>query len=422
MYGQLTALLRRNHSTIAALSLRDLPLQVCTGLAACVVAWQLGFPLLAGITAALILLSEASLFAILKTRWPFTELTRDTAALSVLIGSMANVTLYALPAAALAAHPSLAIKIAAITWITGMLIFILTSWPRVPLFLYALLIPTFAMLAAAFVRLSFTAPEPATLGHWGVAVGVLTVFIYVALNTVRQQLQTAEDLRRSQTESAQRLRLLEYAQRIDPLTGVLSRGAFDTALSVMLSEHQDDPDGDVAVFILDLDHFKPINDAYTHPAGDRVLIETAKRLQTRVGTDGIVGRLGGDEFICAMQIERGAMGPDAVARCLQAAVGDPINWEGRSLRVAASIGVAVTGLGNDSPPAEVSALCAAADRAMFRAKASPTGLPMIFRASTFPPRPHRARSSTPDHGAEKRRHSPPLSTQNPPAVRAHHRL
>jgi diguanylate cyclase (GGDEF)-like protein len=135
--------------------------------------------------------------------------------------------------------------------------------------------------------------------HWAIAVGVLVLFIYSAIHTLRQQLQTQVALFIAQRDAATRLAQLEESQRLDALTGLLNRPAFDRALHVML-EDRPAAAGEVAVFLIDLDSFKPINDTYSHAAGDQVLIETARRLRSGAGETGIVGRLGGDEFVCAV--------------------------------------------------------------------------------------------------------------------------
>ncbi|MEA5558032.1 GGDEF domain-containing protein [Nodularia spumigena] len=84
--------------------------------------------------------------------------------------------------------------------------------------------------------------------------------------------------------------LLHQSSVTDPLTGIRNRrGFFDTFASA-------GGDGDVDVAMLDLDHFKALNDRHGHDFGDRALRTVANWLQVIVGDDGIVGRLGGDEF------------------------------------------------------------------------------------------------------------------------------
>ncbi|MFE9679412.1 diguanylate cyclase domain-containing protein [Streptomyces sp. NPDC006259] len=81
------------------------------------------------------------------------------------------------------------------------------------------------------------------------------------------------------------------ATRRDPLTGLLRRDSY-TARARRLLARRDD----LAVVMIDQDHFKAVNDDFGHPAGDAVLAATAARLTAWAGPRAAVGRLGGDEF------------------------------------------------------------------------------------------------------------------------------
>lgn len=162
-----------------------------------------------------------------------------------------------------------------------------------------------------------------------------------------------------------RERWLRYQADRDPLTGVLNRRAFDALLAQALAE----PDAKVTLAYLDLDDFKDINDFYGHATGDAVLIETAARLG-RVLRDGdALGRMGGDEFAVALVgLDRRAAAP-IVAR-LRAALAPLHEVDAATIRIEASLGVAVA----PEDGGDVHALMSAADAAMYRAKArrSPT--------------------------------------------------
>lgn len=162
-----------------------------------------------------------------------------------------------------------------------------------------------------------------------------------------------------------RERWLRYQADRDPLTGVLNRRAFDALLAQALAE----PDAKVTLAYLDLDDFKDINDFYGHATGDAVLIETAARLG-RVLRDGdALGRMGGDEFAVALVgLDRRAAAP-IVAR-LRAALAPLHEVDAATIRIEASLGVAVA----PEDGSDVHALMSAADAAMYRAKArrSPT--------------------------------------------------
>ena len=94
--------------------------------------------------------------------------------------------------------------------------------------------------------------------------------------------------------SRRRLDRLYRLAYFDTLTGLANRAVFRTRLSELLE--QPSQKGCVAVYMLDLDKFKEINDLYGHPAGDIVLIQTARRLRDIVGSKLLACRFGGDEF------------------------------------------------------------------------------------------------------------------------------
>ena len=87
---------------------------------------------------------------------------------------------------------------------------------------------------------------------------------------------------------------LRWAASHDPLTGLANRAEFARRLD-------EAADGELVLLYIDLDDFKPINDAYGHPVGDIVLKEVGRRIADVIGPDDTVGRLGGDEFavVCA---------------------------------------------------------------------------------------------------------------------------
>jgi len=87
---------------------------------------------------------------------------------------------------------------------------------------------------------------------------------------------------------------LEEMAAIDPLTGLVTRHVFDEAANSALSGANSE--GGTALLLIDVDHFKSINDRYGHPAGDAVLVQMAELLVSRTRTGDVVCRLGGDEI------------------------------------------------------------------------------------------------------------------------------
>ncbi|MFF4041624.1 GGDEF domain-containing protein [Streptomyces sp. NPDC001816] len=149
-------------------------------------------------------------------------------------------------------------------------------------------------------------------------------------------------------------RRLATARR-DPLTGLHTRAGWTTRAEHLIRRHPR-----AAVLLVDLDHFKTLNDTHGHAAGDAALIATADRLRTWCGHNGIAGRLGGDEFVAAVR-DLAAADVDA----LTAALHQPLHYDGTSLPLAASVGTCtITQL---PVPALTDAL-AAADAAMYATK------------------------------------------------------
>jgi diguanylate cyclase (GGDEF)-like protein len=149
----------------------------------------------------------------------------------------------------------------------------------------------------------------------------------------------------------------------DFLTGVLNRRAIVDRLAREISRARRE-EGTLSVGMFDIDHFKDINDAYGHQAGDEALVAFARRIHDRVRDYDSLGRYGGDEFLL---IAPGSMGhsDEKLYERLRVAVADAeIATNAGTLSLTVSIGVA-PGTGMSS----VDALLATADAALYQAKA-----------------------------------------------------
>jgi diguanylate cyclase (GGDEF)-like protein len=129
---------------------------------------------------------------------------------------------------------------------------------------------------------------------------------------------------------------------------------------------------DLAVLVLDLDHFRQVNDTLGHDAGDRLLWAAAERVRTRLRAQDALGRLGGDELVIVLEgLERPSESAVAsICDDLVGALADPLEVDGHQLRITGSVGVAVSGGGDDADAGE---LLRAADVAMHAAKAAGRG-------------------------------------------------
>lgn len=128
---------------------------------------------------------------------------------------------------------------------------------------------------------------------------------------------------------------------VDRLTGALNRTEFERRLDGV-SKHRRDQESDhhVALVALDLDGFKRVNDRYGHGAGDAVLQQFAERLRKKLRQDDLLGRMGGDEFMLAMRLERRTDVAMVVERLRKAATEWPFQFKGGSHHVGATAGVA----------------------------------------------------------------------------------
>ena len=149
----------------------------------------------------------------------------------------------------------------------------------------------------------------------------------------------------------------------DALTGLPNRHAFNARLGEALARCRRGAQA-IALFFLDVDKFKAINDTFGHGAGDAVLRLFAQRLRASVRETDIVARLAGDEFVVVLEGPRTLAEPQFVARKILAAVNRPFVVDGQPLDVSTSIGIAF------HHDARISAedLLAHADQALYEAK------------------------------------------------------
>ena len=151
----------------------------------------------------------------------------------------------------------------------------------------------------------------------------------------------------------------------DTLTGLINRRELDRLLAeeAERSRRFAQP---MALVMVDIDHFKAVNDTHGHPTGDAVLREVAQRLKGAVRVVDRVARYGGEEFaLLLVQTERGGAAELARQLCAKIAEQPVVVGEGISLNVTVSAGVAA--LFADGP--DIAGLMAAADKALYVAKA-----------------------------------------------------
>ena len=154
------------------------------------------------------------------------------------------------------------------------------------------------------------------------------------------------------------------AARTDALTGLPNRRAIDEVLA-RGAAHAARHGNPLSILMVDLDHFKSVNDLHGHGVGDTVLREAADVLRDAGRDEDVAGRWGGEEFLVVLQ-GIGLEGAAAAAERLRAAIAAIDITDGRTrVRVTASIGVALLAEGGDPED-----LLRDADTALYRAKAN----------------------------------------------------
>ena len=149
----------------------------------------------------------------------------------------------------------------------------------------------------------------------------------------------------------------------DPLTGLANRWLVLDRLHGALARAARAP-GRLALFFVDLDHFKAVNDSRGHKVGDGVLVEVARRLQSVARSEDTVGRLAGDEFVVICERVPDEACVTEIARRVVSTLAAPYEVTGATVRVSASVGVALAEDGS----IDSSALLARADGAMYEVK------------------------------------------------------
>jgi diguanylate cyclase len=177
--------------------------------------------------------------------------------------------------------------------------------------------------------------------------------------------QRSAALRAATAEAVRERDVMRSLAYTDSLTGLSNRRALQLALHAALERCS--PQRLVAVYLLDLDGFKPINDTHGHDVGDDLLVSVSHRLQAcvRQHTD-VVARLGGDEFIIMAQDLSTPEQAHELGLSLLRAFEHPIALSELRLRVGLTVGYALAPLDSDDPQG----LIRQADAAMYAGKQS----------------------------------------------------
>jgi len=156
----------------------------------------------------------------------------------------------------------------------------------------------------------------------------------------------------------------EYLANHDPLTDLPNRRYMMELLNQSL-EVASEQDKVLVVMFVDLNGFKQVNDIYGHNAGDEVLIIVAKRLELAIRRGDHLSRLGGDEYLMGLMMDKENVGEvDAMANKFIDIVSQPMNVEGLRIKIGASVGVAAYPIHGNN----IESLISIADQRMYQAK------------------------------------------------------
>lgn len=286
----------------------------------------------------LIILGAGGVYAALGGQWPLLSL--DARALLALLGL------------SFTAHLVNDALMAGLVWLRGGDVRRLFGG-------FALMIEGFSFLVAFLVALIYNQAEPPVIALMAIVLGVFMVQLR-QLGHLQQNLESLVQERTARL--ARQAEELDRLAKCDGLTGLHNRRYFDERIAeeVSRAHRYGRP---LAVVLADVDHFKHINDRWSHAIGDAVLRELADTLRSGCRDTDLVARYGGEEFVLAFP-EADAATAAALCERLRARIADR-DWSGTADGLITTVSFGVAGLEADGTPAS---LLRAADVNLYRAK------------------------------------------------------
>ena len=207
------------------------------------------------------------------------------------------------------------------------------------------------------------------------AAALLSTFLGSGYHQIRRQNQQRE--RKLQQEKI----VLERKALTDPLTGIYNRRGVEKELLHIVEDPERRLASQLAVCMIDLDDFKPVNDAYGHAVGDQLLRAVGQRLRGILRTGDLLGRIGGDEFIAVFQQCGEPELAIQLAQRVTAALNSSFHLDGLQVSISASVGISLDLAGRmDS----IEAILDRADKAMYGAKLAGKGRFMLAPCAQRP--------------------------------------
>lgn len=192
---------------------------------------------------------------------------------------------------------------------------------------------------------------------------ILTPIILNGSEVLHMVIRDISEKKKAQEKLIEQKNMLYYQAHHDALTGLPNRTLFNDRLAHGI-EHTKRNNTILALFFIDLDHFKNINDSLGHQVGDKVLKIVAQRLKASLRHEDTLTRLGGDEFTIIMEDIQRMRDIYFLADKIQKVLSQPMDLDGHTLRLTGSMGISICPQDTDDP----NELVKYADTAMYQAK------------------------------------------------------
>ncbi len=182
-------------------------------------------------------------------------------------------------------------------------------------------------------------------------------------NVIHVVWRDISDKKKAQEKLIEQKDILHYQAHHDTLTGLPNRILFNDRLEHGIEQAKRHKKK-LALFFIDLDHFKQINDSLGHQVGDRVLVAVTERLKAKIRKEDTLARLGGDEFTIIMENLKKIQNASLLAQKIQEVLTQPLHIEGHTLYISCSIGISLY----PQDDTDANHLIKYADAAMYKAK------------------------------------------------------
>ena len=200
-----------------------------------------------------------------------------------------------------------------------------------------------------------TGTDIKTVLKWSLPILTLLILVIIIISSYNNKLQ----IQIRQRELAEKE--LHYLAHHDSLTGLPNWRNFESQFKTTISSSNPSKH---ALLFLDLNGFKKINDTYGHQAGDAILIETANRLKQSINNKGLLARIGGDEFLIALEKPFDKSQIEESCQTIIDLISQPLEWQGNQIVIGTSIGISIY----PDHSEDLNELVKYADFAMYKAK------------------------------------------------------